>query len=145
MCDSTPPDLNGKTVGEVVVRLPKTLPADTTIDQARACFADEHVHMLLLTEFGRLVGTVVRGDLRDDLDGAEPVLTRSRVWGRTISAALPAEQARKLLLARGLRRLAVVDDDGTLLGLLCLKQRLTGFCSDAEVAARALARTCGPI
>ena len=36
----------------------------------------------------------------------------------------------------GQRRRAVVDDSGRLLGLLCLKQRLTGFCSDDDVAAR---------
>ncbi len=41
-----------------------------------------------------------------------------------------------MLLARGRRRLAVVDERGALLGLLCLKRRLTGFCSDADVAAR---------
>ncbi len=40
------------------------------------------------------------------------------------------------LIHRGLRRLAVVDDNGLLMGLLCLKRKLTGFCSDADVAAR---------
>ena len=39
---------------------------------------------------------------------------------------------------QGTRRLAVVDDDGDLLGLLCLKRTLDGFCSDADVRARAL-------
>jgi hypothetical protein len=40
------------------------------------------------------------------------------------------------MLAAGLRRLAVVDGQGSLLGLLCLKRHLGGFCSDADVAAR---------
>jgi hypothetical protein len=40
-------------------------------------------------------------------------------------------------VARGERRRAVIDADGRLLGLLCLKSRLTGFCSDSDVAARA--------
>ena len=137
MLDAPSPELTGKTVGDVVVRLPKTLPAGTTVDQARACFADDHVHMLLLADSGRLLGTLVRTDLPDGVSGATLALTRARVWGRTVPADMSAEQARKLLLARGLRRLAVVDDDGTLVGLLCLKRRLAGFCSDAEVAARA--------
>jgi hypothetical protein len=36
----------------------------------------------------------------------------------------------------GRRRLAVVDEDGTLLGLLCLKATGLGFCSDDAIAQR---------
>lgn len=128
----------GPTVGDVVLKLPKTLPADISVAQARACFADDHVHMLLLTESGRLLGTLVRDDLRGQADG--PALALTRLAGRTISAEAPAEEARQVLLSRGQRRLAVVDADGALIGLLCLKRRLTGFCSDADVAARAAER-----
>lgn len=35
------------------------------------------------------------------------------------------------------RRLAVIDDHGMLLGLLCLKRTGLGFCSDTDVQARA--------
>ncbi|MDP3966681.1 MAG: hypothetical protein Q8Q02_00245 [Nocardioides sp.] len=42
--------------------------------------------------------------------------------------------------ARQQRRLAVVDDDGLLVGLVCLKARGTGFCSNADVTTRALGR-----
>ena len=55
--------LLGRTVGDVVVRLPKTLPPTLTVGQARAAFGDDHVHMLLVTDAGRLLGTLVRGDL----------------------------------------------------------------------------------
>jgi hypothetical protein len=41
------------------------------------------------------------------------------------------------MVARGRRRLAVVDDRGLLVGLLCLKRSGRGFCSAADVAARA--------
>lgn len=129
------------TAGEVMVRLPKTLPVDTSVAQARACFADDHVHMLLLTESGHLMGTLVRDDLRDDLDDAGLVLSHSRLSGRTVPADTPAAEARARLLAHGQRRLAVVDDHGELLGLLCLKRRHTGFCSDADVEARAAEST----
>ncbi|MCP2242334.1 CBS domain-containing protein [Lentzea aerocolonigenes] len=136
----TPPALIGKTVDDVLVRHPKTLPIDISVGQARACFTDDHVHLLLLTESGRLIGTLVRTDLREDLDDAELALPHSRMSGRTIPADMPAEQARELLVTSGQRRRAVIDDNGTLLGLLCLKRRLTGFCSDADVAARAAER-----
>jgi CBS domain-containing protein len=131
------PALTGRTVGDVMVRRPKTMPVDTSVARARACFVDEHVHMLLLTECGRLIGTLVRADLPPDVDGADPALAHSRLTGRTSAADVPAESARQFLLAHGQRRLAVVDADGTLLGLLCLKRRRTGFCTDADVAARA--------
>ena len=126
------------TAGDVVVRLPKTLPVDTSVAQVRACFADDHVHLLLLTESGRLLGTLAREDLAGVADG--PALVHSRMAGRTIPAELPAEDARQLMLLRGQRRLAVVDDEGVLVGLLCLKRHRSGFCSDADVAARAAER-----
>lgn len=126
-----------RTVDEVLVRQPKILPVDTSVGQARACFTDDHVHLLLLTESGRLIGTLVRTDLREDLDDAELALPHSHMSDRTIPADMPAERARELLVTSGQRRRAVVDDDGNLLGLLCLKRHLAGFCSDADVAARA--------
>jgi hypothetical protein len=42
--------------------------------------------------------------------------------------------------AQSTRRLAVVDGTGRLVGLLCLKRTLDGFCSDADVRARAVER-----
>ncbi|WIY02967.1 CBS domain-containing protein [Amycolatopsis mongoliensis] len=128
----------GPSVGDVVVRLPKTLPVDTSVAQARGCFADDHVQLLLLVESGRLLGTLVRDDLAEAAGG--PALAHSHMAGRTIPADVSATDARRLMLSRGQRRLAVVDDDGVLLGLLCLKRRLTGFCGDADVAARAAGR-----
>jgi hypothetical protein len=44
------------------------------------------------------------------------------------------------MIAGGQRRRAVVDDEGRLLGLLCLKASGRGFCADADVAARARER-----
>jgi len=134
---AVPDDLLGRTVGDVVVRLPKTLPASLTVGGARVAFDDDHVHMLLMTDDGRLLGTLVRDDLPDDADDAAPALEHASLSGRTIAPDVPAQDARLMLLARGRRRVAVVDAEGRLLGLLCLKRRLTGFCSDADVAARA--------
>ena len=55
-------------------------------------------------------------------------------------AAVAAEDARRAMQASGDRRLAVVEDDGRLLGLLCLKRSGDGFCTDAGVAERRAAR-----
>lgn len=125
------------TVGDVLVHHPQTLPAHVRMGVVRAAFADDHVHMLLLTVDGALLGTLLREDCDAPVSDDAPALPLATLVDRTISPDVPAERARQWLVAQGLRRLAVVDDEGTLLGLLCLKRRLTGFCSDANVAARA--------
>ena len=134
-CSDSPP-LNGRCVLDVVVRLPKTLGPSATVAEARAALADDHVHMLLLTEHGRLLGTLVPTDLPDSGASSAAAADYATLEGRTIPSHFPAEDALRLLLTTGQRRRAVIDDSGRLLGLLCLKRRLTGFCSDADVAAR---------
>ena len=130
-------DLSGKDVFDIVVRLPKTLSAATSVAEARAAFDDDHVHMLLITDDeGRLLGTLLRADLAEaDDDG--PAVASAQLQDRTFPPDLPAEQAFLRLVGRDERRRAVVDEEGRLLGLLALKRRRHGFCSDADVAARA--------
>ncbi|GAB3279904.1 CBS domain-containing protein [Kineosporia babensis] len=150
MSGTTPADLRapsaellGLQVGDVLVRMPKTLPTGVTVPQALAEFDDDHVHMLLLVApDGTLAGTLVRDDLPDAANG--PALAYATLDGRTLEATLSAEEARQQLLAAGQRRRAVVDDAGRLIGLLCLKRRRTGFCSDANVASRAAERSGRP-
>lgn len=122
---------------DVVVHLPKTLGVTVTVKDARAALTDDHVHMLLLTEGGRLVGTLVREDLPEGADESLPAVGHATLRDRTIEPHLSAEAARSLMVTRGIRRLAVTDRDGALLGLLCLKRRRTGFCTDEDVRARA--------
>lgn len=127
------------TAREVMLRHPKTLPADASIAEARAALNDDHVHMVLLTEGRRLVGTVTRTDLpRTGVRG--PALGWSTLEGRTLSPDASTAVVQQLLTDRGIRRLAVVAVDGSLLGLMCLKQHRTGFCSDADVEARSRSR-----
>lgn len=136
-----PADLLDPTVADVVVRMPKTLPADACLATVRSALDDDHVHMLLLTDGATLVGTIVRSDLpqpRDDVDElAVRALPYAVLAGRTVAVDRPAEEIRRLMVGQGRRRLAALDAEGRLLGLLCLKRRSTGFCSDADVAARA--------
>lgn len=132
-------------VGDVMLRHPKVLDAQATVDEARAALANDHVHMALLSQGRTLVGTLVRADLpppiqRSDqrsVEGSGPALPWSTLRNRTVPPATSADAARELLIDRGLRRLAVVDHDGTLIGLMCLKRTRTGFCSDEDVASRA--------
>ncbi len=128
-----------QTVASVMIRYPKTMPADATIRDVRTAFRNDHVHMVLLTEEDILLGTLVREDL-DDAPDVGPALPLAVLAGRTLPSSTSAEAASRELVATGARRLAVVDGRGALLGLVCLKRRRTGFCSDDDVRARAVAR-----
>lgn len=127
-------------VADVMITDPKTMASDVTVGDVRAVFRNDHVHMALLTEGKVLIGTVVRDDLRDAADDA-PALPLARLAGRTIQGSTSTDAAGRVLDDSGARRLAVVDEGGGLLGLLCLKRRRTGFCSDRDVGARAAERS----
>ncbi|MGX6603965.1 CBS domain-containing protein [Micromonosporaceae bacterium Da 78-11] len=130
---------NETPVREVMLRHPKTLPVSASITQARATLTNDHVHLLLLTEGTKLVGTLTRTDLPPP-ETLGPALAWSTLVDRTVPPDTPTISVHSLLISQGIRRVAVVDADGSLLGLMCLKQRRTGFCSDADVAARSRSR-----
>ena len=129
------------TVRDAMLHGPKTLPADGTVADAVAAFAGGHVHMLLLTDGPTLVGTLVVADLPAGAEagaaGAGPALRHATLDGRTVPPDALVDDALRAMAGRGLRRLAVVGRDGELLGLMCLKRRGDGFCSDEDVASRA--------
>lgn len=128
----------GPRVREAMISDPKTMAHDATLGAAQAALADSHVHLLLLVRDGVLLGTIDRDDLTGvDAPATTPALERATLHGRTTGPDADAGQLRHDLHDARARRLAVVDDDGRLLGLLCLKRTGSGFCSDADVAARA--------
>lgn len=129
-----------ETATDAMVSSPKTWPGGTTVAEARAAFTDDHVHMLLLVSDGVLLGTLVRDDLLGHARLAAAALQLATLRDRTTRPEQPIEEVRQQLIATGHRRLAVVDDGGRLLGLLCLKRDLVGFCSDSGVSARATDR-----
>lgn len=122
-----------------MIRAPHRHGPGTTVADLRGFFADEHVHCALIVDGGRLVAVVERADLT----GAPATATaadRGRLGDRVVVPDTGLEATRVAMLARGQRRLAVVDGRGRLLGLLCLKRTGLGFCTDADVRARG----CGP-
>ena len=48
---------------QVMVTSPETMPAGASVADVRTALADEHVHMVLLTDGDVLRGTIVRADL----------------------------------------------------------------------------------
>jgi CBS domain-containing protein len=114
-----------------------THPASATVGDAREFFADDHKHLMLLVSGGRLLGTVVRGDLATAGTDDRPALEVAVLRGRTVTPDDDVDRVRSDLLTKDMRRIAVVDEADRLLGLLCLKKHLRGFCSDDDVTARA--------
>ncbi len=130
---------HGATAADALLTAPRTAAPGTTVAQARAFFADDHVHALLVVDGGRLLAVVERGDLAGAA-ATDPVRPLGTLTGRTVPPDADLAAVHRQLLAEGGRRLAVVDAGGALLGLLCLRRSGHGFCADADVHARAQER-----
>ncbi len=119
-----------------MITRPKQHSPATGLAELRAFFEDDHVHLaLIVAADGRLLTTVERSDL-PPTDTCVPAERLGALAGRTVGPAEPLDDVTAALKRKGSRRLAVVDEAGRLLGLLCLKRDGTGYCTDAGVRAR---------
>jgi CBS domain-containing protein len=117
------------TVGEVMIRAPKTLPADASVGEVRRQFDRPSIRTVLLTEGEAFAGVIER----DGLPASAPDEAQAGDYVEadplTVTPALPMSDAVKLLQGRREPRLVVLDEDGaTLRGLLCVNTTATGFC-----------------
>jgi CBS domain-containing protein len=118
-------------VADVMLRRPKTLPADATVADVRALFANPKVMTALLVDGTTFAGVLDREDLPDAAADDEPARKHARADVARVDPGTPVPEARAWLDEHDERRLVVMDADGvTLRGLLCLNKRRTGFCSD---------------
>jgi hypothetical protein len=130
----------GATVSEAMVTRPKLFGRAVTVDEVARAFRDDHVHVALIVARDRLLAVLERSDLTDAAPGGRPALPFGRLTGRTVRPDADLTATWELMRSLGRRRFAVVDGRNTLRGLLCLKRTGLGFCSDADVSARALER-----
>ena len=127
-------------VSDVALGAAKLHDASVTVGDISAFLEDDHVHMaVLLGADGELLTTVERSDLRL-ASPPEPALRYGKLEGRTVGPQEDLRRVWEAMLAEGRRRLAVIDADGRLVGLLCLKRHGRGFCSDSDVRQRACSR-----
>lgn len=131
------PRLSGTSVSDAMIRCPKLLGPTATVAQVREFFRDDHVHVALLVDRGKLLAVVERSDLIDAPSASSPAVTVGRLHGRVTGPDADLAAACERMRALGRRRLAVIDSRGNCLGLLCLKRSGLGFCSDDDVRARA--------
>lgn len=137
----TPPILSCALVSDAMIRDPKVLGPAATIAQVREFFRDDHVHAALLVDHFRLLAVVEPSDLIDSPPASSPAVTIGCLRGRVTRPDADLVTTWEVMTALGRRRLAVVDSRGNFLGLLCLKRSGLGFCSDADVRARAESRS----
>ena len=118
-------------VAEVMITRPKTLSAGATVSDARRVFENPRVQVCPVVEDdGRLVGELTRDLIPDSADDAAPARGYAGDRPPTISPHASMGQAMERLEQLGSERLAVIDEDGRLTGLLCLNRRHGRFCVD---------------
>lgn len=116
-------------VGDVMVRRPKTMPASASVADLRRTFANPHVVSALLVDGACFAGLVNRVDVPDAVRDDAPARDFADVEVVTVRPSTPLPEAVKALDMEGSRRLVVVADDGrTLEGLLCLDESRSSFC-----------------
>lgn len=117
---------DGRTAADVMLATPKSLPSDVTVAAARAILDDDHVQMLLLTDGPTFRGAVTR--IPDDAHPEAQARLYVDTTTETIAPDEPATVAFDRTKLNPNRRVVVVDEAGTLLGLLCLDRTRTHFC-----------------
>ena len=120
----------GPLVADLMLRDPRTVPSTTTVAEAREALANPRERMLLVTADGRFAGAVPRGRVSDDLDAD---LTLEALLDAEVPRVTPADAASRALELLGADesdRLPVVEEDGSLVGLVCFNRRRNVFCVD---------------
>lgn len=130
--------LNPCWVKDAMITCPKTLSEDSSVEEVRRFFADDHVHLALIVDLnGRLPTTLERSGIPAETTGTTKASGFGTILGRTVEPQQSLGAATATRQSAGRRRLAVGDDEGKLLGLLCRKRTGLSFCNNARVAARA--------
>ena len=116
-------------VTDVMLRDPKTVPWDATVGEVRHILANPSVELLLLADGSTFRGAIVQ--IPDDAEPGSPARDYVEPNVETISPAESAAVAFEVTARNPTRRVVVVDDDGKLVGLVCVDRALTRFCGIA--------------
>ncbi|MCG8448505.1 MAG: IMP dehydrogenase [Pirellulales bacterium] len=101
---------------------PVTLPPDASVATARETMEQSRVSGIPVTEGGKLVGIITRRDLRFLEDNSLPiaeVMTSQQLV--TATGTVTLEEAEKILMAKKVEKLLLVDEDYRLTGLITIK------------------------
>jgi predicted transcriptional regulator len=123
-------------VADAMISNPKMCDEAATVEDVQWLFFDSHVHAALITRGRLLIAMIERSDLGPNLPNTASVAGLGRLRGRVVAADEPLAPIHRRMLRTNRRRLAVISSSGELIGLLCLKRTLNGYCSDHDVLAR---------
>ena len=122
--------LSGLTVADVMLRQPKTLPDSARVSEVRAMLANPSVQMILLADERVFRGAITA--LPDDAPDDDRALDYADLNPDSLPPTGDAATAFQLASENHHRRVVVLDEDGELLGLVCLNATRTGFCGVAS-------------
>ena len=111
---------------DLMLRDPKTLPADASVEDVREQLANPRVQMVLLADGREFKGAVTA--LPDDAAPTDPAVDYSDPSVETLPPDASADEAFARTAASPNRRVLVLDEAKNLLGLLCLNAAKTDFC-----------------
>jgi uncharacterized protein (DUF302 family)/CBS domain-containing protein len=116
----------GQLVADVMLSRPKTLPADSTVQQVRTLLENASVQMVLLSDGAAFLGAIaeIPSDVPADA-AASAYADPDPAW---IAPSESAESAFELAARNPHGRLVVLDDRRNLVGLVCLDGTRTRFC-----------------
>jgi hypothetical protein len=125
----TPDILDDRSVADLMLTNPKTAAGDATVQQVRELLANPRVQLVLLADGRTFRGAVT--EIPDDADPQGAALQFAQPEPELITAGESAAVAFARARQNPYRRLIVVDEHDTLLGLVCLNRAQTGFCGAA--------------
>ena len=128
-----------------IIRNPATLPPEATLAHAREVMTQFHVSGLPITQpDGCLVGILTRRDLRfqENLEIPIASIMTKRENLVTATGTVTLEEAEKILMAKKVEKLLLVDESFRLTGLITIKdvdmmRRFPKACKDGQGRLRA--------
>ena len=125
-------DAAGLTVADVIHAKFSALPATATIGDVRDWFAlSTSRRMAFLADGERYLGSLTPVDVDGDRDPTAPAADVAHA-GPTVLPEAPAREGERLALGTEARRVAVVDADGRLLGVVSVTEDLQAFCGTGD-------------
>jgi len=121
-------EIDGLSAADVMHRRVTTLPASVTVAELREYLGESGSRRLaILVEGERYVASIPGADLPAGADPGDRAADHA-VEVPTIGPDASAVEARDLALSLPTRRVPVVDDGGTLLGIVAIDEHHTRFC-----------------
>lgn len=108
---------------------PIVINPDDTLANAKAIMDDGHFRRLPVVDSGRLVGIITERDIREHTGylGSTRVNAAMRTAVVTITPYNTVEDAARLMLKHKIGGLPIVDDKGTLVGIVTTSDLLRAF------------------